>query len=287
MNAPRPASTAPRRTPPRAACPAAGRLRADLPAFTLIEVLVVVAIIAALAGVLVPALSRSREAARRTSCLSNLHQMAVAATTYVHLHRGRYMPYSWTDNARSIQYGWDITVQTAGATTGSPSRTIRPGLLWQGRTLPEINRCPAYRGGDNYVGYAHSGYNYNTSYVGWCLWRPELVRFRPTGRIIVEADPALADRIRRPAACALFGDGQFADGANKFMRAPLGGRDRGYFADFHAGTQGYRHLGSSGAAFCDGHVEAWKWRDEFRAGNPNVAAGTGFLCGDNSLYDLD
>ncbi len=272
---------------PRGHHRASRRLTPRPAAFTLIEVLVVVAIIAALAAVLVPALTRSREAARQTACLSNLHQMTVAATAYVHAYRGRYMPYAWTDNARGINYGWDITVQTAGATTGFPSRTIRPGLLWMGRTLPEINRCPAYRGPDNYVDYAYSGYNYNTSYVGWCLWRPELIRFRPTGRIIVEANPALADRIRRPAACALFGDGQYADGANKFMRAPLGGRDRGYFADFHAGTQGYRHRGATGVAFCDGHAEARKWRDEYLAGNPYVAAGTGFLSADNSLYDLD
>jgi len=47
-------------------------------AFTLIEPLVVVAIIAILAGLLLPSLSAAREKARRASCLSNLNQMAKA-----------------------------------------------------------------------------------------------------------------------------------------------------------------------------------------------------------------
>ena len=53
-------------------------------AFTLVELLVVIAVIAVLAGLLLPALSKAKERARRIVCLSNVRQLTLASQTYAH-----------------------------------------------------------------------------------------------------------------------------------------------------------------------------------------------------------
>src|SRR5205085_170113 len=60
-------------------------------AFTLVELLVVIGIIALLIGFLMPALTRAREQSKATVCLSNMRQIGLGVVMYANTNRG-YFP---------------------------------------------------------------------------------------------------------------------------------------------------------------------------------------------------
>jgi prepilin-type N-terminal cleavage/methylation domain-containing protein len=73
--------------------------------FTVLELLVTVAILTILTSLVLPALYQARETARRVHCQSNLHQIGVALTAY-HL-RQRSLPPGWIeDGATCTGWGW-------------------------------------------------------------------------------------------------------------------------------------------------------------------------------------
>ena len=248
-------------------------------AFTLVELLVVIGIVALLIGLLLPALSVARANSRAVACLSNLRQMAVAAQAYCNDHRGTFPVAYWTvsNDPVYVGYNWDFTVvrDTSAGTT-----TIRPGLLWQGGgDAPglAVQQCPEYDppadaaspGADPYT-----GYNYNTSYVGH-------------GQFEMVPAPIKTGQVRRASEVALFGDGEYAGGPDKFMRSPFPSAGDASFADRAAGTQGFRHRGRTNVAFVDGHAESWAERHTHTTAKqvPRVGPHTGFLSEDNRAYD--
>lgn len=225
--------------------------------FTLIELLVVIAIIAILASILFPVFARAREAARASSCVSNLKQISIATQMYAQDYDETVVPLSYNG--------------AAGTTTPDNQGAFR--WIWLLQPYMKnlaLRKCPSDKSDPNgydspaggfygyYVGLFPS-YGYNSDYF---VPDPDGI-FGP-----IPANPISLAAIGAPAETLMFADSTYstAGGAGQPDSAFHNGYYRVEPPSKWAGAPplrrtsfGYlwpRHMERVNVLWADGHVKS-------------------------------
>ena len=214
-------------------------------AFTLIEILVVIAIIGALVALLFPALAGVREKARATACLSNLRQLSTATFLYCNDNDGYYPPASW-DLPSANLHRWHGVRNRQNEPFKFQSSPLHRYLKTE-----RIKACPTFASYLTGFEAGCGGYGYNEGYVG-------SGRGDPTDR---SNRPAKRGMIRNPENTLLFADCAFfrKDGEGgklieySFVTEPV---FEAWGNVASTPTLHFRHSGKANVAWCDGHVSA-------------------------------
>jgi prepilin-type processing-associated H-X9-DG protein/prepilin-type N-terminal cleavage/methylation domain-containing protein len=207
-------------------------------AFTLIELLAVIAIIAVLVGLLFPAIRSAQEKAWAASCFSNLKQFGVANLMYVAEHDGWAVPsayypfrpwandrWSWRDNAEFRR-----------------NLGVPPGF--KGEDYKRLS-CPATpKPGGSQLIRSVIGYGMNHS-PDWDWWDHDWQGWK-------------MNRVPRPAKAVLFADATalyldwWEDNGTRYLHWKKWGDDG---TSWPYARPAYRHPGGCNVLFFDGHVE--------------------------------
>ncbi len=231
--------------------------------FTLMELLVVVAIIGVLASVLLPALSMAKAHARSTPCKNHLRQLGLALQMYVNENRGKYPYYR---GAADPAYNNVVGAESTG--------------FWWAKLLPynPLNwtnpayHCPGYKGairGSMAVpgGWAHpeGSYAYNAKGVKAGTWiaTNDLMTLGLGGRMAYPSHPGLAGvaseaTVTAPSEMFAIGESRWkeqgsqgTEGGHDYMFCGIFRVNRGFMA-----FDPKRHGRTYNQLFCDGHVQA-------------------------------
>ena len=208
-------------------------------AFTLVELLVVIAIIAILAAMLLPVLAKAKQKAQRTQCLDNLHQIGLALQIYANDNQDHFPYPNWANS----NPGWLYTpVQNRPPVPDLAG--YQSGQLWSSIQNMHVYWCPAdvtNSAASSWPGRVDklSTYIMNGAACGFIGLNPpyKLTRAQRDGIILWEPD----DKQGTPSA--VYGD------ASSYP--------------YYPGTGDYgmsqRHLPGCNLLFIDAHVEFMRW----------------------------
>lgn len=218
-------------------------------AFTLIELLIVVAIIALLIGILLPALSKSRQVGRATACLSNMHALAQSIQMYADSNDGR-LPAVGLAHGGSVDEG-NAWINSAATEIG----------------IEKVTRCPADESRYWITEYGATGQRRRLSYATNYYTVGTLEGFEEFNNLT---------RITRPSTTIFWvelteeGDFSVADHVHPetWFTNPLTLAQRE--------MQIKRHLGKANYGFVDGHAEPHRFEDTYgidlaNSAFPNIA----------------
>jgi prepilin-type processing-associated H-X9-DG protein len=231
---------------------------------TLIEVLVLVAILGVMAGLLLPALAKARTRARGTTCLDNMKRLQLGWALYSADNSGKLIPSGGVDTVvvepadPEAQPGgrksqWVLgTIQSAGSTD---VRLLQAGLLYPYVNNTAVYKCPADRRTDrwNVAGLrVESGGTATVRSISMNCWLNPISFGKSTGWRIMRNQADIA--ILGPAGRWVFidedpwsiNDGSFEcdPGQPSWVDQPA-----------------TYHNAGSGISFADGHSEIKQWRD--------------------------
>lgn len=256
-------------------------------AFSMVEIIVVMAVLAMLAAVLLPSLSGARDRAKMMACRSNMRQILLANGYYTGDSNGVYCPGAskFLTNLNRWHGGRDHPTEAFDPSSGPLAIYLGPdGQIKECPSFPS-KQIAATSGGFEQ---SNGGYGYNNAFIGM------QVSEIGSGAFVVDSDlaGAYADQVGRPAKTVMFTDAALAE--NSLIEYS--------FAEprFHPQYQGYRpepsihfrHRGEANVAWCDGHVDAHERTFTYQSGLYTADAdklGIGWFgkSDDNSLFDLE